>query len=223
MRTLPFMPPTTLPPDVLNRAGPATIGRIIRIALDEWHRFGHQVVIGDDIIHEGGREDRAGYRQRVGLFWRYGTGKRYDGADRDQAWSAAFISYVMRSAGVADHLFPRSIRHSEYIHFAQQNELTADPDAAFVAHRLLSYVPKPGDLVAYTRGSNLSYDRAARRTRYKSHTDIVVYVRAGEIGVIGGNVKHSVSLKRLIAGAGGRLRDQTKDWFAVIENRLPLQ
>lgn len=222
MRTLPLMPPTTLDPRSLQQAGPATIGRIVAVLLDEWRRFGHQVVVGSTIHHRGRHETERGFDRRIGLFWRYGTGLRYDGDDTDQAWSAAFISYVMRRAGVPDHLFPRSRRHSTYIHYAQQNTKAADPDALFVAHRLTEYRPKPGDLVAYTRAGRADYDRYVERARYKSHTDIVTYVRPGEIGVIGGNVKNSVSLKRVEIGAGGRVTDDRHKWFAVIENRLPL-
>ena len=121
MRTLPLMPPTTLDPHTLQQAGPATIGRIINILLDDWRRFGHQVVMGNEIHHRGRHGTERGFDRRIGQFWRYGTGLGYDGDDGDQAWSAALISYVMRRGGVPDHLFPRARRHSTYIHFAQQN------------------------------------------------------------------------------------------------------
>ena len=222
MGTLPLMPPTTLDPVTLQQAGPGTIGRIVRVLLAEWNRFGQQVMMDGRVIQRGWRETQRGFDDRVGLFWRYGTGLNLDGDDTDHPWSAAFISYTMRTAGVPDHLFPRSRRHSTYIHFAQQNALVNDPDTAFIAHRLEAYAPKVGDLVAYTRSGAANYDRYVNRARYKSHTDIVTYVHHGEIGVIGGNVADSVTLKRLKRGGAGRLIDDSHAWFAVIENRLPL-
>ncbi|MCB9958929.1 MAG: DUF2272 domain-containing protein [Rhodospirillaceae bacterium] len=221
MGTLPLMPPTTLDAETLTLAGPGTIGRIVRVLLAEWNRFGQQVMMDGRVVQRGWRETQTGFDARVGLFWRYGTGLSYDGDDTDQAWSAAFISYVMRTAGVPDQLFPRSRRHSTYIHFAQQNALANDPDAAFVAHRLEQYTPKVGDLLAYTRSGAADYDRYVNRDRYKSHTDIVTYAHHGEIGVIGGNVADSVTLKRLKRGSAGRLIDHSHAWFAAIENRLP--
>ena len=222
MTTLPFMPPCSVPMRELMLARPGTINRILYMCLREWNAFGQQVVVGDRIIKAGKQEHARGFYQKVGVYWRTGTGRGYDGRDRDQAWSATFISYVMRMAGISDEDFDRSIRHSEYIHMALQNRVSGARDAAFVGRRLIEYRPKPGDLVAYSRTSRpMTFDRAVDRERYKSHTDIVVYTRQGEIGVIGGNVEQSVSLKRVSTDRSGHVDGVHKDWFAVLENRLP--
>ena len=62
-----------------------------------------------------------------------------------------------------------------------------------------------------------------KSSQYKSHGDIVVYVRPGEIGVIGGNVSDSVTLKTLKLDSAGYLVDKHDHWFVILENRLPLR
>ena len=79
-------------------------------------------------------------------------------------------------------------------------------------------------LVDFTGGGKWDADevfRAAKESKYKAHGDIVVFVRPGEIGVIGGNVGDSVSLKTLKIDGSGYLTDKTQPWFCVLENRLP--
>ena len=179
-------------------------------------------MVGSRRLKSGKQEHARGFHQKVGTYWKLGTGRSYDGQDREHAWSAAFISYVMRMAGIGEDDFERSIRHSHYIHMALQNRVTGVPDAAFVGHRLDEYAPKVGDLVAYSRTDKpMTFTRAVNRQRYKSHSDVVVYTRQGEIGVIGGNVGHSVTLKRVSTDAAGRVDGINFDWFAVLENRLP--
>lgn len=222
MTTLPFMPPCNLPVDRLVLARPGTIGRIVLTAIREWNGFGQHVISGARTVKVGKKEHQAGYRKKVGVYWKVGTGQSYDGSNRDVAWSATFISYVMKMSGVSPLDFERSIRHSEYIYNAIQAAKRESPFAAFVGHPIKDYSPKIGDLVAYSRTDKpMTFQRAAKSERYKSHTDIVVYVRQGEIGVIGGNVGDSVALKRVKTDASGRVKDKHHDWFAVLENRLP--
>ena len=58
------------------------------------------------------------------------------------------------------------------------------------------------------------YDRTSN---YKSHCDIVVAKRQGEIEVIGGNVAQSVSKKVVSTDGAGRVNAGGK-WFAIIKN-----
>ena len=79
--------------------------------------------------------------------------------DGTYAWSAAFVSYVMRIAG-AGARFPYSASHSDYIDIAKQMKLR--PDIGLVDHRRApeDYAPQPGDLICLGRGSahDLHYD-----------------------------------------------------------------
>ena len=228
---LPYMPPTSIPPQVLLSARLGTIARVVGTAIEEWRRFGHQVMHGGTMTQRGHGETDAGYRQRVGLYWRHGVGiANRDGATTvtvkgkriRPAWSAAFISYVMRTAGVSEIDCPRDQRHMGYIHFAVTNMVRADPDEKYYGHRVHEYAPKVGDLVGYSRTKWVNYQAAVDQDKGESHADIVVYTRQGSIGVIGGNVKDSVTLKILRTDAQGKMADTTYNWFVVLENRLPL-
>lgn len=129
-----------------------------------------------------------------------GSGSRW----RDP-WSAAFISWVMCEAGIGqDARFQRSIAHREYIDQAIRARDGAAPGTAFVAHDLGEQAIVPGDLLC--SGTRSGYrtidDRRRQMGRGAStHCDAVVSVveSAGIIMAIGGNVRRSVSLKRLPA------------------------
>lgn len=212
----------------LYGAAPGTIHRILLVALREWSLFGGRTAVytggSSRPPREGHKENELGYSARVGRYWKFGTGHRFDGDDRDKPWSAAFISFVMRTAGVADKDFRRAPAHAKYIHFALRNRAGNVPGAKFVGRRLAERAPRAGDLVCCSRGKvNTSYEQAVRRDDYESHCDIVLYARPGEIGVLGGNVGDSVTLKVLATDAGGHLIDRHHPWFAVLENRLPLR
>ena len=193
------------------------------MTLQEWNYFGGSVVTKGH-KHAGHKETEKGYYKRIGKYWQEGTGRHLNGRDTEHAWSAAFISFVMRTAGVTYEQFPSEIAHSLYIYFALQNRVHATPDAAFVGQRLTEYKPKLGDLVCTSRaGSHMTFDKAIKHKHYKSHCDIVVAVRPGEIRVVGGNVGDSVSMKYLKTDDAGFLTDKSAPWFAILENRLPLK
>lgn len=227
MAIVPLMPPSSLwTGNFLGGAG--TRLRIIRVAIEEWLRFGGQVAVGTrrpgplQVVHRGTTEQDPDAARIVGEYWR-NIGLNYDGNDTEQYWSAAFISYVMSQAGVADADFPRSRRHMTWIHHAIRNKLDRVAGAKLLGHRPEEYAPREGDLVCYSRSGWLDYAAAARQARGGAHSDIVVYAWGGEIGVIGGNVRDSVTLKRLPTDGAGYLADRSRnhDWFCVIENRLP--
>ena len=113
-------------------------------------------------------------------------------ANRD-AWSAAFISCVVTSAGISDNaVFSHSIRHVDFIARSIWNKENTRYENPFWGYRIGDYAPQVGDIVG--RGHGLTYanvfDRANRNVRRaSSHTDIVTEVHADHIIVIGGNLE----------------------------------
>jgi hypothetical protein len=194
----------------------------IAIAIREWRLFGAPVLADDApypppvVDPDDKPERRDGLWQRVGEYWWLGldageperawTGKHDahgrvfpPAHDERFAWSAAFISYVMRIAG-AGARFPYAESHADYINAARRgNEiLTAEP--------LTFYAPEPGDLICYGREA----DRFIRFAdlpagRFAGHCDIVVARDAGALSVIGGNVADAVRLKHVPIGEDGKL------------------
>ena len=207
----------------------------VAIAQREWRAFGMNV--NDDPPDQQNpprdlrTDHQPGMWQRVGEYWWLGQnagtkeedwtskyneyGTPYSGDA--PAWSAAFISYVMRTAGAADR-FTYSPLHADYINAAARSE------GGIRAERPDAYAPQPGDLICTGRG-------ASRNIRFESlpapsffgHCDLVTQALPGQLVVIGGNVDASVTMKHvptgptgLLAEPGGQPYDSRYNWFVVI-------
>ncbi len=162
--------------------------------------------------------------QRQNAAWEAdGMGARW----RD-AWSAAFISWVMCEAGLGESTqFKRAIAHHTYIDQAILASESQDPLAAYRAYPPGTQPVLPGDLLC--RGSRPAYrSLAERRTQLgvgaRTHCDIVVNVdeTREEIAVIGGNVRATVRMKILPATREGdqplqALGDNGRPLFAHLQ------
>ena len=211
----------------------------VAIALQEWRLFGQRV--NDDppredveLAPEDYPERFPGLWERVGEYWWLGqnadrpesawTGMHNERGDvfearrdDDFAWSAAFISYVMRTAG-AGARFPYAPSHVVYINIAKEMKLGRASDWAIIAEPLDEYAPVPGDLVCYSREKRpVKYEQLPRRY-FAAHCDIVVIAGNGQISVIGGNVFNAVTMKHVTVTADGRLADTRGH---VLDTRYP--
>jgi hypothetical protein len=162
-----------------------------------------------------GKENVDPFAGFVGEMWS-SIGLDLDGRDRDQPWSAAFISFVVRRAGYAGFKFAAA--HARYIHDSiikrERNE--ASP---FWGFRITEHKPSLGDMVCRWRVVPRTFDDAVRRDDFKSHSDIVVQVGEGFVNTIGGNVAQSVSTTRYRLDSAGFL-DGSGNVFAVLRNNL---
>src|SRR4051812_1084730 len=144
---------------------------VVAVALREWRLFGQPVneePPDQATLIAAKPERQPGLWQRVGEYWWLGldadapesgwTGK-HDGEgqrfpaeqDGDYAWSAAFISYVMRIAGAARR-FPYAADHAEYINAARRVALGAGESWLVTSERPEAYAPREGDLICFGRG-----------------------------------------------------------------------
>lgn len=239
-----------VPPFACVPYQPITRTAVVAIALREWRLWGQPV----DDASPGSRppplpwqkpERQPGLWQRVGEYWWLGmnagtpesawTGK-HDAKgqifpadeDADYAWSAAFISYVMRIAGAGPR-FAYSDSHSTYIDLAKEQALGEIHGFLFTAERPSAYAPRPGDLICTGRGAarTLTYDDLPAG-HFPSHCDIVVATAPGEISVIGGNVDDAVTMKHVpvtpdgrLAGPDGIVLDTRYPWMAVLRGNYP--
>lgn len=116
-------------------------------------------------------------------------------------WSAAFVSWVMCSAGLGSRSeFARAIAHHVYIDQAIRSAEAESPTTAYVAYDVGVEPIEPGDLLCSSRRNG--YRSVADRKRHlgtaaRTHCDIVVLVdrAAARILTIGGNVRGTVGLK----------------------------
>ncbi|HVM81601.1 MAG TPA: DUF2272 domain-containing protein [Stellaceae bacterium] len=214
----------------------------VAVALREWRLFGEHVADapssdGPEPPASEKAERQPGLWQRVGEYWWIGldprapesdwTGK-HDGRgqvfaaseDGRYAWSAAFISYVMRLAGAGDR-FPYSASHATYV-----NAAAAGKSPILRAHPLEAYAPKPGDLVCLPRGwaQSMSYAELPASSLWPGHCAIVVEAGPGTISVVGGNVGDAVALTHvpvtpsgLLVDNSGTVLDPRHRWFVALE------
>jgi hypothetical protein len=185
-------------------------------------------------------ERSAGLWERIGEYWWLGqdverresawtgmydeNGEEIDEHQEDYfAWSAAFISYVMRTAGAGPR-FPYAPSHYVYINIAKEMTLGRTSGWVVTAERVDEYAPVPGDLICLSRERRpLKYENLPRK-RFLGHCDIVVARDAGQISVIGGNVDHAVTMKHVpitpdgrLAEPGGHVLDTRYPWFVVLK------
>jgi len=192
---------------------------MVLLAVQEWARFGRQTII---FTVNPTRTEQLGVRERdapdrVRDYWRSVDKPNRSGLD-DIAWSAAFISWNIESAGVPRDLFCPDQRHTIYV---ERMVLRARrPGAMFIPHRPNERRPEVGDLLCAARdGGKTTLDSLDRGP---GHCDIVVAVQPGEVHAIGGNVADSVSRSVFPLDAAGFLSPISgRNFFAVIENRLP--
>jgi hypothetical protein len=222
--------------------------RMQRIALEEWGEWGRVVVEDGRPRPAGpGQESRLANFPRVLAYWRavedegraaidrnrgrYATMLAYPDAPggvwSEPAWSAAFISYVLRNAGVDQREFRSSAAHAFYIDSMLADAAAFPAQAPFIPHAVGSYAPVPGDLVCADRSRRplVSWqDRLAESGQFRPmHCDIVVAVRPGAVQAVGGNIADAVTLSVFPTDAAGRLLTRPAGqptWFAVFENRL---
>jgi hypothetical protein len=136
----------------------------------------------------------------------------------DTSWSAAFVSYVVKEAGVAEDAFRFANAHRAYIYDAFATS-AAEVDKAADSHvyracPLSATRPRIGDLICNQRESSLSDRRedAVRerirtelaggndtRSVRRTHCEVVAQIdaRARTMVTIGGNVLQAVTARKL--------------------------
>jgi hypothetical protein len=128
----------------------------------------------------------------------------------DSPWSAAFISYVMHRAGLADEQFQYAAAHWQYV----KQAFGTDPQRVYSACDPRHTSPGEGDLLCYSRGPLAPENfegwlSAVNRPGFSaaSHCEIVVLIdrTASKMETVGGNVMQSVAMRRLKLNRDGLL------------------
>jgi hypothetical protein len=226
------------PPFAQHNYAPFSRTAAVAIAMDEWRLWGMRV---DDT---GGAfyvqtdatmgERQPGLWQRVGEYWWEGmnagapenawTGK-HDAQGRvfpvavngHFAWSAAFISYVMRIAG-AGEAFPYAPDHALYINYAARAAQGEIISPLLIAENPATYAPALGDLVCFPRGHarDMVFTDLPTTKPFPAHCSIVVQIAPGVDSIIGGNVDDAVTMEHLTTNAQGLLTNNRENWFVVL-------
>jgi subtilisin family serine protease len=189
----------------------------VRIALEEFARW-----------HPGGAarsETDPAMRAVLRGYWTEGAGLAGGAADRAietrLAWSAAFISWVMRRAGAGRH-FQYASGHTVYCAAAKRNRVRNERQNPFWLYRVTEYAPQPGDLVCTGRqDSGVTFDNVDDGQFRASHCDVVVEAAPGRLTVVGGNVGDTVGRKLIRVDAAGRVLTDggQRQYYAVLRLR----
>lgn len=166
-------------------------------------------------------EDEGEAVQRVGKYWQ-AVGKSFTGADTQQAWSAAFISYLMQAAGISSDDFLPSDVHFNYLTYLKARQ--SEPAPLFVLRPAATEPIAPGDLICAPRDTNQAATLDDIRPGLPGHCDLVyeTHPERGWAGVIGGNVFNSVSESLIPIDANARLLPLARrPWFVVAKNLMP--
>ena len=161
----------------------------------------------------------------------------------DTSWSAAFISYVVKEAGVGPNAFQFSNAHRSYIYdaFAATVAEQAGQDAGERAFRACPLATKPrvGDILCQHRESkfNDKSDEAVRelarselagsadaRTIRRTHCEVVAHVDASarKVYTIGGNANQAVTARKMnLRGRGLKFSALQKGHCGKREWTLP--
>ncbi|MFM8614540.1 MAG: DUF2272 domain-containing protein [Alphaproteobacteria bacterium] len=151
----------------------------------------------------------------------------YAGQWQQDAWSAAFISFVMQKAGIDAREFKPSAAHGTSIDGMIADAREFPDQAPFIPHRVQDRVAAPGDLLCADRSRwPLTHwqERAADQGRFRPmHCDIVIRNHHGRVEAIGGNIQDAVTMARFPTDRRGILLPAppgAPQWFAIFENRL---
>lgn len=229
-------PPIAYPPSVRDR--------ILRIAEAEWTEWGRITLAPGLPRPAAGGEGRPDNFPRVLAYWRAVPEAEAAGAVAsnralwasapgaaagvwaEPAWSAAFVSYVMRGAGVDTREFAPSAAHSFYLDAIIRDAREYPAQAPFVPREIAERAPEPGDLICADRSRNpiRSWrDRVPEAGQFRPmHCDIVLRVGPGGAEAVGGNIADAVTLTVYATDAGGFLlpRERGLSLVTVVENRL---
>ncbi len=118
----------------------------------------------------------------------------------DIAWSALFISYLVKKAGAGDTFFYSS-RHVDYVRRAKANRASPVHQPFQLYDSTNDGAPEVGDIIVRSQGDNNSENTTygdieltdSEDNPYKLHCDIVVEKSNDALIVIGGNLSESVS------------------------------
>jgi hypothetical protein len=175
------------------------------------------------------QEHKPDFTSRVLLYWQgFGNGglqaqEAQYGDGSLVAWSAVFISFLMKSAGIGESVFPASALHWHYIKHA----FDAPDPQGFEALDAAVVPPAVGDLICAPRGETALRvtafaQLAGADSRGGYHCDLVVETGPGRLGAIGGNVRDAVTWSSVPLDDNGRLRPTARrPWLVVLRNHLP--
>jgi hypothetical protein len=140
------------------------------------------------------------------------------------AWSAVFVSSLVKKAGAVASEFKFAQAHSTFVHQAIKN--ATNDTGVFRGFPITEYAPKVGDIIQNNRdGGAHTFAFAKAHSAYKSHSAIVVEEGSDGSGryvrTIGGNEGDRVGDRVVRVDANGLIKQPSttpKYYICVIQN-----
>jgi hypothetical protein len=154
----------------------------------------------------------------VGEYWQ-AIGLNLNGKNRDQPWSAAFISFVARKAGYDKFKFAAA--HSTYVYDAVDKRRAGDTSAPFWGFKVGDHKPQLGDLVCRSRGdSQITSIDSLPSGGFISHCDIIFEIKDTEVRTLGGNVEQTVNITSYPLNSNGFLKSGATRVYGILRNNF---
>jgi hypothetical protein len=215
-------------------AVPSTKQRLRFLALQEWTLWGGATwnLTTNTVERPAGavvhREDEPDHAARVLHYW---YAYKQDGFRVQDAlypdgslvpWSGAFISFLMKTAGIGPDRFASSELHWDYIKAIHD----APSPSGFEALDAATEAPAVGDLICAPRGRTAEQvtsfaQLAGGESRGAYHCDVVVEIGDRTLGAIGGNVLDGVTWTSVGLLDGRRLQPTPqRPWLVILRNNV---
>jgi len=133
----------------------------------------------------------------------------------DVAWSAVFISFIVRKAALAKS-FRFSERHTTYLSDSKRAKINGDASKAYWAVRLSERKLQIGDLVGAYRTAGTAACPNVVKTYdslpgdFCAHCNVVVGIHGDQAIVMGGNVDQTVAVRKVPLTADGKAKTGEK-------------
>jgi len=223
---------------------PAARERLLAVAVAEWRDWGAIDVAGWARLPSGGEAAPANFPRVLAYWSSVPEGPAIIARERaaytatlaggaaaplwsEVPWSAAFVSHVVRTAGIDAAEFPPTAAHVTYIDALLAQALAFPDQAPFVPHAPGERPAAPGDLLCADR-SALALPhwtaRLAETGRFRPmHCDIVTGRAGRQALAIGGNVADAVVRRRFPTDDAGIVLPAPPGeprFVLLLENRL---
>ena len=188
---------------------------LVQIALNEFNYWNPE---GQTPLKEDDYSTNNTVRTLLDKYWSSVTGKNFpiERSEDGRAWSAAFISYIVKTAGPTPNDFKYSTEHSNYIVDARDNT------KSWKAYPSKDTPLMVGDLLCRARPTAI--DLKDFNSEQDAHCDCVTALlgdRKGVAQLVGGNLDNTVKKFTVDLNTNGTVKDKDRTVILRFEQPLP--
>lgn len=213
-----YLPPDTpLPPEA--RRAPEDFLKSIETHADGPRAAAARTALAELKVWKKGstKEDDANIQGVLKDYWATGVGNTA-GYTMKSAWSAAFISWVMKQSGAGGSDFAYAINHGTYVAAARENRYSNSSNP-FYAYKPTEVPLRVGDILVrrYDKSKSTDFDSIEGGDHGAGyHGDIITSLSSGKVEMVGGNVGDSVTRRTSKVNDKGFVVESGEDFVAIV-------